>query len=449
MAGILDTLTRLFRGRTQTDEPVVTTGQQVGVQSVTSSPAGGEDYGHRFRGESERVDIVKACRLMYKEDPRAKRLLTTLSRDATHGGCSVVVRNNPKAQEIADGLFKRIQLNRRLDDWAKFTFRDGDSFLELGIAASRRIVEVTRKPTLGMHRNTNKYDRFLRPDQAYWFAENPWPVPTPPADAVWFADWQILHARWDHDEGSRYGTPLFAAATGPYKRVKEGETDIAIRRKVRAGMRYNHQFPQGTSEDSIKAYMELNKEVLDDDEASISDFFGVAEIKPVQGDAKLQEIGDVKFHVATWLLAGILPMELIGYGEDLNRDVLEEKKAQYDRDLETITGWVESELVIPLLEMEWLLQGVLPDSLDYEVKWKSKQVLTASVLKDVADAMLKLRALGYRDELLNTILERFIPDIDLELLLTPPSGDDNPEKVASNLDDTEDDNSNGEEDNQS
>jgi len=32
------------------------------------------------------------------------------------------------------------------------------------------------------------------------------------AAATWLADWQVIHARWDHDEGNRYGQPLFASA---------------------------------------------------------------------------------------------------------------------------------------------------------------------------------------------------------------------------------------------
>jgi hypothetical protein len=267
-------------------------------------------------------------------------------------------------------------------------------------------------------------------------------MPEPPSDALWFAQWQIVHARWDHDDGERYGTPLFASGTSAYKRMVEGELDIAVRRKTRAGLKFNHRYPQGTSEADILADMERNKEAMDDPFAAIADFYGTAELEAVQGDARLQEIGDVTYHMKTWLVAGIVPLELIGYGEDLNRDVLEEKKAQYDRDLETLTAWLEGQIVKPLLELQWLLKGIYPETLTYEVKWKAKQNLTAATLRDVADAALKLLALGYSREVVDALVEKFLPGIDLQVLMRqmPNGAPASSVKRVANLvsDDTED-----------
>lgn len=407
---LVDRITK-FLGRAVTPPD---TAQDTAHELARHEPTHSSDA---FRAAAERIEIVKACRKMYREDTRARRMISTLARDVVRGGCTIVVPQNPRAEDEAQALLERLDYNARLDDWVRLTMRDGDAFLEAGVTSEMEVATLTRKPTLQMRRNSNLLDEFDDPRRAYWYAPPTWMLPEPPGDAIWFAAWQMIHARWDHDDGERYGSPLFASGTSAYKRVAEGEFDIAVRRKTRAGKKYSHEFPMGTSAPDIEAYIESNKVALDDPFAAIADFFGTAKISSIEGDARLQEIGDVRHHIQTWLIAGILPMELIGYGEDLNRDVLEEKKAQYDRDLDTLTGWVEGQLVKPVLELQWLLKGIYPPSVEYEVKWKAKETLTAGALRDVADAALKLMALGYPREVTDALIDKFLPGIDLQVLL--------------------------------
>jgi hypothetical protein len=244
-----------------------------------------------------------------------------------------------------------------------------------------------------------------------------------PRDAVWFADWQMIHARWDHDDDSRYGQPLFASATGPFKRMTAGEVDIAIRRKTRAGMKYVHVL-EGADTSALTKYKELNKDALNDPFAAVADFFmnKAGGITAVQGDARLQEIGDVVHQIRSWWTASPVPMSLVGYGQDLNRDVLEKQKEQYDEELDPIAQWVEDEILAPLLEREWLLAGILPDGLVYEIEWVSKQKLSAATLRDVADAALRLKALGMQQDAVVSILTRFLPGVDLAAMMDANDG---------------------------
>jgi len=197
----------------------------------------------------------------------------------------------------------------------------------------------------------------------------------------------------------------------------EGERDIAVRRKTRAGMKYNHKFPAGTDEKVIKAYREINKAALDNPWAAVADFFGTTEIEVVQGDARLAEIDDVEHHIRTWWLASPAPMSLLGYGQDLNRDVLEKQKEQYDEALPVLQAWVTDQLVRPLLELEWLLHGIWPEHLEYDVQWNRKQTLTPEALAKLADAALRLRALGWPQALVVEVLQMFIAGVDLSVLL--------------------------------
>lgn len=357
---------------------------------------------------------VRDSRAMVAGDTRPKEIISTLARDVVKGGFRVVVSKGTdvkKAQSAADELYQRLRLESRLDDYCRLTFRDGNSFLELSVERSGQIADLTRKPTLLMRRASNHYDRFDDPRRAYWYSEEPWWQPEPPADALWFADWQIIHARWDHDEGARYGTPLFASARKAFRRLDEGEDNIAIRRKTRAGMRYNHKLNTNDPAE-VESYLENNKDVLDSPYAPIQDFFGNVEIEAIQGDARLSEIDDVLHHVDTFGVASPVPLELIGYGKALNRDILEQKLEQYERALETVTQWLEDQLVRPLLERQWLLLGIWPGGLEYQIQWASKKTLTPTMLKDIAAAGVQLRGLGWPDEVVIDILAPLIPDFD-------------------------------------
>lgn len=407
--GLIDRIAAVFR-RAET-APVRTTNAEMPQPGRGPLELAGE-----WRAASDRKAIVKACREMYANDPRGEAVIATLARDIVRGGFDVEVTQSPsgqaaRAEQIADDLTTRLDLGQRLDDWVRLTLRDGDSFLELSVDDSLNISQVTRKPTLEVRRNSNSRDQFDDPRRAFWQGDE-WSV-EPPGDAVWFAQWQMIHARWAHDEGSRYGRPLFASATKPFKRMMEGETDIAVRRKTRAGMKYLHQFPAGTDRTVIEEYKLLNRDSINNPLAAIADYFGTVDIKAISGDAQLDKIEDVMHHIRTWWLASPVAMSLLGYGQDLNRDVLDKQSEQYQMALMGLTSFPEAEIVKPLLERQWLLQGILPEGLTYQIKWRNKQLITAATVSQATDAALKLMALG-RPDLAAQVLALLLPGLDID-----------------------------------
>lgn len=408
-----DTLGRWLRSlarRFSEPEAPTTSDDTVKTQSRATATA------TRFTLEHGRREVVAETRKMYEEDDRVEAILATLARDCTHGGFTVEVSGGisaEAAQEAADALLERLELTDRLDDWARLTFRDGDSFLEVGVTAQRLVAKVTRKPTLLMHRNSNSADEFEDPERAYWLGKNPW-MTEAPEDAIWFADWQVVHARWAHDEGQRYGRPMFKSARTAYKRMREGELDMAIRRKTRAGLKMLHVI-EGADDGQIQAYRERNKEVLNDPFAAVADYFTnkPGSIQTVQGDTQLGNIEDVTHHIETFWVASPVPMSLLGYGRDLNRDVLEEQKEQYDEQLPTVTRWVETQLLKPLLELQWLLAGIWPPDLEYRVVWNVKKVVHPRDIVEVGQGTAVMQGTGLVDDLtLLDIVESFLPAID-------------------------------------
>lgn len=414
--GLIDRVTAWWRRARGENEG--TAGRSTGDE--VRRPARPSTLLNRFDAERDRRASILDCRAMYDEDTRAEGSISTLARDAIRGGFRIKV-DDARAQEVADALVQRLGLMGRLDDWIRLTLRDGDSFLEVSVDEGRQIVDVTRKPTLEMHRNSDESDRFVDATRAYWWADRMWAdqawgTDAAPEDATWFAEWQIVHARWHHDEGSRYGRPQFASGRKPYKRMVEGEYDIAVRRKTRAGMKYLHVL-EGASDPDIEAYKETNKDALDNPFAAVADFFTnkAGAISVIQGDARLGEIGDVEHHIDTWWVASPVPKSLLGYGRNINRDVLKEQKAQYDETLPEVTRWVEAQIVRPLLELQWLLAGIWPGGLSYEVVWASKRMVTPGDIRDLADAVARLRVTGLlTDGMLLGIMAGVLPNIDID-----------------------------------
>lgn len=413
---LADTIGRLF----QRDAPATTADE---TDELIARRRNAVDAAARFKTGSDRRSVVETCREMYESDPRAKKILQTLARDATKGGFQLITEDQ-EALDVAEELRARLKLDNRLDDWCRLTVRDGDTFLELGVSAALDIERVTRKPTLSMYRNSNKSDRFDDPARAFYYSDKPWLV-RPDANTIWFAEWQIIHARWDHDEGNRYGRPLMKASMDAWKRVKEGEIDIAVRRKTRAGMKYFHQI-EGDNAD-VERYKAMNQDALDNPLAAIADFFfnQRVNVTTVQGDARLGEIDDVKHHIKTFWMPSPAPMDLLGYGEDVDFSVIGHQKEQYDESLEAVREWVTDQFIAPLLERQWLLKGIFPDDVDYEIKFAPKQQVTADSVEKIARAAAQLRALGVSEEVIGMLLAQFIPGLDPEMLFaaTAPEGD--------------------------
>lgn len=392
---------------------------------------------NKLRSEQDRHAVIAECRRMAEMDPRTEGALATMARDAVRGGLSVQVSAGPALDTVmqaASDLFTRLRLNHRLDDFVRLTAKEGDSFIEVVADERGVIVDLSRKPVLEMRRNSNRFDRFDDPLKAYWQAESQvWSV-DPPRDALWYPAWQVIHARWAHDEGQRYGRPLFASARSAWKRVDEGEFDVAIRRKTRAGVKYAHVL-EGATPEELSAYREENKDALDDPFAAVADFFfnrkGALEV--VQGDANLSEIGDIEHHIETWGVASPVPLALIGYGKNINRDILEQKLDQYNRALTEITSWVIGDIVRPLVELQWLLLGIYPASYDYEIVQPPTQEITPALVKDVADALIKLRAGKLPEEYIWPLIARLLPGLDAQAILQTIAEQPSPEDVISRL----------------
>lgn len=422
-----DTINRLL-GRNQPQAAAADTARDLPVVDQSGYAAVAE----KFKAETERANIVKQCRLMYKTESRVEKMHRTLARDTMGNGFKITVTNNPTAQRIAEELQKRLGLNQKLERYLRLTPRDGDSFLQIGVNEALDVSSFTRKPTLKVHRNTNEADQFEDPSKAFWMASQMYPMYEAPKNAIWFSEWELIHARWQWDEESRYGTPMMASSVGAFKRVSEGDIDVSVRRKTRAGMRWHH-WVEGDEAD-IKKYKETNKAALNNPLAAQADYFSNKKggIEAVQGDAHLNEIEDLQYNVATLLGGGEVPAELMFYGGELNRDILSEKKTSYAEILRQVREWTSDDIIKPLFERQWLLKGIMPEGLKYSITWLRARDLTPQEFQMISNAILQIRIM-FGDEMVQEMLQYFFPWIEPELFKKAAQASGDAERFAANL----------------
>jgi hypothetical protein len=140
-------------------------------------------------------------------------------------------------------------------------------------------------------------------------------------------------------------------------------------------------------------------------------------------------------------------MSLLGYGQDLNRDVLDEQEEQYRRGLESICTWITGQFVKPLIERQWLLKGIWPASLVWAAEWANKQPATAADMDLAAKAVVTLGATRLlTDETLLRLLSHVLPDFDVaaEMKALAAQKPDEVGRMAQAADNTADDGSDSE-----
>lgn len=374
----------------------------------------------RFEVDQQRLVVIKDANEMYHGDDRVKGIIDKAAGGATYGGFTISVTEaaGAKVEAIQETLSETAKLFGKIKADVKKGLLEGDLFLQ-PVVDGNKIVRLIRMPASTLRRNSNELDEFDDPLRAFAQVDPlsgaAYALDLNLADVdVWFADWQIVHARWNHLDG-RYGNSLLRSMRGSYKKTREGETDMAIRRKTRAGMKYIHELEDATDLE-IEAYKERNKDTLNNPFAAVADFFTNKKTKvtAVQGDANLEQIADVKHHIDTMFISSPIPKSVLGYGQDINRDVLEKQEAQMFRNLEEIDDWVDDEIIKPVIELQLLLIGVIPESVDYSIIWPDRSNETFA---DVVDGAVKVKSLGLPDKVMLQLLKKVITDLDVDAVL--------------------------------
>jgi len=402
-----------------------------------------------FKVENDRRSVLADVQKLLDEDPRVAEANKRMANAATRGGITVVVsgatsdiqaknkkarpgatkaRSNAtanKAQQILNDLVKTAKVNAKVNGWAKRLVSDGDLMLNVIVdMRDNTIVDIRRVPPITMKRNVDDRGQFIDINQAFSQLDPAMHAASlfagiPDSASRHFALWQMNHIRWDHTDGDVYGNSQYKQIRSLVKKLQMTEEDLVVRRRTRAPQRRLHtvgnkEKPQNW--DAVEEYKKKNS--LGSSKFKVTtDYYGngLTDIKNLDGDAKLHEIADIIYLLNMAFLRLGVPKGLLGFAEDINRDVLEDQYKEYEKSLEQLTDALEYgdsgafSGLRDIFDFALLLQGINPDSVSYNIRWSDK---SNEPTKDRIDRVLKVM----RGKLLSrrTALQSIANDFDVE-----------------------------------
>lgn len=340
------------------------------------------DYGLRA--------TILDIRHMDRADGQVKRIHRKVARDTVKGG--LVLQQADADETIArewKSFQRRLQLDRveKLKSDAQGLVMEGNVPFQMVIDDQRNVVAMVRMPTETIRPNVGANGRFVDPTQAYIQFDM-----LAGKEIARFALWQLLLLRFDPDNFDDYGClgrPFLDASRTTWRKLNMVNEDLVLRRRMRAPLRMAHAL-EGASEDDLNAY----RAKVEQDQAHgvVTDYYlnKKGGVTAIQGDAKLDEIGDIAYLMDTFFSGAPLPKGLMGHIDGMARDILEDLKRDYYDEIDVLQdtlayGYAQA------FRLQLLLRGLNPDDFNYTIQFAERRTETPT---QTTDRALKLKAMG-------------------------------------------------------
>lgn len=326
-------------------------------------------------------------RQMDRDDGRVKKIHSRMAMDITRGGLTFT-----STSTTLRARWDAFQRRTHLDSAMKLK-SDGRAFVLQGnlpvqwvLTPELLIDGAVAMPADTIRPNVTPAGQFVDISRAYIQYD----VLTG-LELAAFPLWKMSLARLDpdsYDDFGSMGRPLLDAIRTTHKKLGMTETDLVIRRRTRAAQRFSHVL-EGASKEDLDAY-QLKVEA--DQVKLTTDFFANKKggVTALQGDAQLDQIADVVHLLDTFFAGSPLPKGLLGYTDELNRDVLQDIIRVYFDEIDVAQdslAWVYQQG----FRLELLLTGINPDAEDVTIKFSERRTETPN---QTADRLLKYQALG-------------------------------------------------------
>jgi hypothetical protein len=190
-----------------------------------------------------------------------------------------------------------------------------------------------------------------------------------------YARWEVAHFPWK--KTGNYGRSVLGASRLAFERQWQKEADMTTARHERAYPRVAHRYNANTTPAQLREIRnEAERDRLKRGRGVATDIYSTAEELDLHdpANAALGNIADVEYGERILLTAGRTPKGFLGgYGEAVNRAVLEKQEEAFIRVLSKINGII-SRGYREVFETALLLQGILPDEVPYSFVWTEKKV---------------------------------------------------------------------------
>ncbi|MDC0763505.1 portal protein [Brevibacillus sp. AG] len=376
--------------------------------------------------EGSRRAVLRDVEQMLHDDPLIDETNARIARKAVRGGILVTVTGSGnhsknravktgdkagrgahlanRAQDVIDSFIKRTKIEATAVEWISRLIADGDLFLNVVVKQGPQpfVEAIRRVPPAIMKRNEDQFGQFvdlsrafseIDPSHGLYF------LTTVPETAVrHFPLWAINHIRWKY-RGGLYGTSQYMSIRKLSNQNRTADDDMVIRRKTRAPLRRVHSI--GTKdnpgdETTIKQYKAEHRDTIENGRYKpTTDYYhnGIGDVKNLEGDGNLDKIGDVEYLFNKENAGTLIPKGLIGFSENINRDVLDDQKDEYYDTIEDIRSLLEYGDGGPfsglrsIIDFELLLHGIDVEAtgLSYDISFnplrteKPQEVLNRTV----------------------------------------------------------------------
>jgi len=339
--------------------------------------------------DPDQRQTILDIRAMDLADGRVKRIHGRIARDVVRGG---LVLTQAKANSALARLWEeyagRLQLNRleKLKSDARGLVMEGNLPLQWVLDGAQRVCAAVRMPAETIIPQVDGNGRFIDPRSAYVQMD-----PVTGRQTAAFPLWQLLLTRFDplnFDDMGSLGRPFLDASRSVWRKLRMTDEDLVIRRRVRAPLRLAHVL-EGANEGELNAYRARNEA---DAKEITTDFYlnKKGSVSAVQGDASLDQIGDVVYLLDSLFAGSPLPKGLMGYTDGMARDILQDLKQDYYEEVDAL----QESLAYAYrsgFALECLLRGVVLDDADCAVRFAERRTETPN---QTVDRGLKLKAMG-------------------------------------------------------
>ena len=386
-----------------------------------------------------RSEQVRMSRLMHQVDPRIGEIVDRIVADTVAGEwewdtpTSIPESRREDLIKRLDEITERLEIKEKLKDWVTSAFVDGDLFLQFVMSGPEKVSELHDLPALSMERNSNEYDDFDNPKEAFTqythgVRIDDYGLNYNEEYGAWssyvFEAFEILHARTRHISRHRYGRPLLFRAIRSARWLLLAETDIGQRRRERATMRRKmiigspeHQPSVQEINDWQNKFIEMKSKGSEGKEEDLFLPYWV-DVKNLDGDETIKITEDIKYHVdATYAGTG-LPKMLHGFLDDVNRDITEPVLDQYVRVISERSKWISDKIIRPAVRRVLLLEGYPVEKHEMMIQWSSRTAYSVDDIKTAVETSVMAFTGNIWDiEAALDYIKMYVTDMDKESIM--------------------------------
>jgi hypothetical protein len=343
----------------------------------------------QFWVDPELRATILEIRTMDREDGRVKKIHSRMAMDITRGGLTFTQKSSSADLRTRWEAYQRrthLDSAMKLKSDARAFVLQGNLPIQWVLTPDLLVDGAVAMPADTIRPNVTPAGKFADVARAYIQYD----VLTG-LELAAFPSWKMSLGRLDpdsYDDLGCMGRPLLDAIRTTHKKLGMTEEDLVIRRRTRAAQRFSHVL-EGATPEQVDAY-QLKVEA--DQQKLTTDFYSNKKggVTALQGDAALDQISDVVHLLDTFFAGTPIPKGLMGYTDELNRDVLQDIIRVYFDEIDVAQdtlAWVYQEG----FRLELLLAGINPDAEDLKIEFSERRTETAN---QTADRLLKYQALG-------------------------------------------------------